>query len=42
MYIVVTLGGDEYERERERERQPQKKKREEEGIGGPRSGPLML
>lgn len=40
MYIVVTLGGDEYERERER--QPQKKKREEEGIGGPRSGPLML
>jgi hypothetical protein len=41
MYIVVTLGGDEYERERERETTP-KKKREEEGIGGPRSGPLML
>jgi hypothetical protein len=39
MYIVVTLGGDEYERERER---TQKQKREEEGIGGPRSGPLML
>jgi hypothetical protein len=41
MYIVVTLGGDEYETEREREREP-KKKRREEGIGGPRSGPLML
>jgi hypothetical protein len=39
MYIVVTLGGDEYERERET---TPKKKREEEGIGGPRSGPLML
>jgi hypothetical protein len=32
----------EREGERGREREPKKKKREEEGIGGPRSGPLML
>ncbi len=39
--LLLRLGGMNM-RERERERQPQKKKREEEGIGGPRSGPLML